>query len=80
RLTSDDLRGFGIVDEVVAEPLGGAHRDPAATIGRVFDAVGRALGRLTVMPAETLREARYAKYRRIGRWQDLNRSAIEERV
>jgi len=77
RLTSDDLRGFGIVDEVIAEPLGGAQRDPAATIRRVLDAAGRALDRLAAIPPRELRESRYAKYRRIGGWQDASRSMTE---
>lgn len=65
-LTSDDLRRFGIVDEVVPEPLGGAHRDPAGTIDRVLGAVDAALARLTAVPEAELRAARYAKFRRIG--------------
>jgi acetyl-CoA carboxylase carboxyl transferase subunit alpha len=66
KLTSDDLLAFGIVDEIVAEPLGGAHRDASGFVGRVFDAIDRALARLVVLPAATLRDTRYRKYRRIG--------------
>ena len=39
RLTASDLRHFGLIDEIIAEPVGGAHRDPKATIA----AVGRAI-------------------------------------
>jgi acetyl-CoA carboxylase carboxyl transferase subunit alpha len=66
RLTSEDLRGFGIVDEVIPEPLGGAHRDPHGTIVRVLDAIDAALARLTALPIDELLEQRYAKFRRIG--------------
>jgi acetyl-CoA carboxylase carboxyl transferase subunit alpha len=66
RLTSDDLREFGIVDEVIPEPLGGAHRDAPATIGRVFDAVEAALAVLEAASVHTLLDRRYAKFRRIG--------------
>ena len=66
RLTAEDLRGFGIVDEVIPEPLGGAHRDARGTIVRVLDAIDAALGRLTTLPLEELLEQRYAKFRRIG--------------
>lgn len=66
RLTSDDLIAFGIVDEIVPEPIGGAHRDPDATIAGVLAAVDGALETLCAMPAETLRDRRYAKFRRIG--------------
>lgn len=66
RLTSDDLVGFGIVDETIPEPLGGAHRDPKATIARVLDTVDATLGGLCALPVATLLETRYARFRRIG--------------
>jgi acetyl-CoA carboxylase carboxyl transferase subunit alpha len=66
RLTSDDLIGFGIVDEIVPEPIGGAHRDPDGTIAHVLDAVDGALETLGALPLDTLRDRRYAKFRRIG--------------
>lgn len=66
KLTSNDLLGFGIVDEIVPEPLGGAHRDPAGTVERVLKAIESALENLSGMTPEALREARYLKYRRIG--------------
>jgi acetyl-CoA carboxylase carboxyl transferase subunit alpha len=66
RLTAEDLRGFAIVDEVIPEPLGGAHRDVRGTIVRVLDAIDAALGRLVAVPVEALLEQRYAKFRRIG--------------
>ncbi|MGH7708027.1 MAG: acetyl-CoA carboxylase carboxyltransferase subunit alpha [Vulcanimicrobiaceae bacterium] len=69
KLTSDDLLRFGIIDEIVPEPLGGAHRDPAGFAGRLLGRVGAALGRLEMLPAHALRAARYEKYRRIGAWR-----------
>jgi acetyl-CoA carboxylase carboxyl transferase subunit alpha len=66
RLTSDDLLGFGIIDQIVPEPLGGAHRDVPGTIARVLDAIDGALGRLEPVPAAALRARRYEKFRRIG--------------
>jgi acetyl-CoA carboxylase carboxyl transferase subunit alpha len=80
RLTSEDLHRFGIVDEVIGEPLGGAHRDQTATIRRVLDAIDGALGRLETIEAPELLDARYAKYRRIGGWEAAGRAAIEERA
>ena len=76
RLTSDDLHGFGIVDEIVPEPIGGAHRDPAATIGRALDAIDGACSRLAILPAETLRDMRYAKYRAIGSWTQARQDEL----
>ena len=66
RLTSDDLKGFGIVDEIVPEPLGGAHRDPRGTIGNVLSSIDAALARLVTIPTGELRARRYDKFRRIG--------------
>ncbi len=66
KLTSDDLLQFGIVDEVIPEPLGGAHRDPAGVIARVLAAVDGALDGLSEVAPDELRERRYRKFRRIG--------------
>ena len=66
RLTSDDLLEFGIIDEIVLEPLGGAHRDTEGTVARVLDAVDAALGSLVKVPVDDLLERRFAKFRRIG--------------
>jgi acetyl-CoA carboxylase carboxyl transferase subunit alpha len=66
KLTSDDLLAFGIADEVIPEPLGGAHRDAAATVARVLEAIDRALGTLSGIAPDELRERRYRKFRRIG--------------
>jgi acetyl-CoA carboxylase carboxyl transferase subunit alpha len=69
KLTSADLLEFGIVDEVVPEPLGGAHRDAPSFVARVLDAIEAALERLALPAAEELREQRYRKYRCIGSWR-----------
>jgi acetyl-CoA carboxylase carboxyl transferase subunit alpha len=66
RLTSDDLLGFGVVDEVIPEPLGGAHRDPRGTIDRVLLAIDAAIGRLETLPVDDLLARRYDKFRAIG--------------
>lgn len=66
RLTAGDLLEFGIADEVVPEPLGGAHRDPEAVYACVRDAVIRALDELTPTGREALAEKRYARLRAIG--------------
>jgi acetyl-CoA carboxylase carboxyl transferase subunit alpha len=66
RLTSEDLLGFGIIDEIVPEPVGGAHRDAPGTIGRVLDAIDAALARLSAITPDDLRARRYDKYRRVG--------------
>jgi len=70
KLTAADLEGFGIVDEIVAEPIGGAHRDGARFVEQMLDAVDGALRLLEPLAPDALREARYQKYRRIGAWHD----------
>jgi acetyl-CoA carboxylase carboxyl transferase subunit alpha len=66
-LTSEDLARFAIVDRVIPEPLGGAHRDTALTIASVLDAIDGALGELVGVSLDALLDRRYAKFRRIGR-------------
>jgi acetyl-CoA carboxylase carboxyl transferase subunit alpha len=66
RLTSDELFEFGIVDEVIPEPLGGAHQDPQRVIDDTLAADERALLRLTRLSTDELVDRRYEKFRRIG--------------
>ena len=66
KLTARDLKQHGIVDEVLHEPLGGAHREPLPAIESVGEALTRVLSGLGDVDAETLVESRYERYRRIG--------------
>ena len=65
-ITAQDLSRFGIVDEVLTEPFGGAHRDPAAMIRTVKKAVSGALSSLLAIPFAELPTVRYDKYRHMG--------------
>jgi acetyl-CoA carboxylase carboxyl transferase subunit alpha len=76
KLTAQDLQRFGIVDEIVPEPLGGAHRDAAGTIARALKAIESALSDLSALSPDRLREARYLKYRRIGAWETERLEAV----
>ena len=67
RLTAEDLRGLRLVDSVVAEPLGGAHRDPGAAIALVGDAVRLALAELAGLDGPTLLLRRREKFLAMGR-------------
>ncbi len=73
RLTARDLVQFGVVDEVIPEPAGGAHRHPDQAVAAVAQAVRRHLGALRDRSAESLVTARYDKYRRVGHLKDLGR-------
>ncbi len=66
RFTSSDLLEFGVVDEVIPEPLGGAHRDHHQMAGFLKRFLLTALRELTDVPLERLLDARYAKFRKIG--------------
>jgi acetyl-CoA carboxylase carboxyl transferase subunit alpha len=66
RLTAKDLAGFGISDEIVPEPLGGAHRDHDLAAKLVGDAIRRHLAELKKMTPEQLVVNRYKKYRAMG--------------
>lgn len=67
KITAQDLLRFGIIDTVVAEPPGGAHRDPEAAIAAAGDAVASALEHYAGMTPDQIREDRAAKYMAIGR-------------
>lgn len=71
RMTAPDLLGFGIVDEIIPEPPGGAHQHPDQAVAAVAAAIRRRLGHLGAQPVDALIEARYEKFRRIGRLRDL---------
>ncbi|MBN1193040.1 MAG: acetyl-CoA carboxylase carboxyltransferase subunit alpha [Coriobacteriia bacterium] len=65
-LTADDLARLGIADEVVAEPLGGAHRDPLPVMAEVGARVTAALEELSAVPSHELTERRYERLRAVG--------------
>ncbi len=66
RFTSKDLLEFGIVDTVIPEPLGGAHRDHHQMATRVKIYLMKALRELLALPTDRLLEDRYEKFRRMG--------------
>ncbi len=70
RLTSKDLMELEICDEVIDEPLGGAHTDWDTTAERVGDALERHLNELSALSPEALLEGRWAKYAAIGVWYE----------
>src|SRR6202162_1554888 len=67
KITAHDMVRFGIVDAVVPEPTGGAHRDPAATIAAAGNAIARALGELRGLDRPTITRLRREKFSAIGR-------------
>ncbi len=67
KLTAPDLLKAGIIDEIVAEPTGGAHTDPAAAAQLVDAAIVRALAEGAITDSETRLHRRYQKFRNMGR-------------
>src|SRR5262249_44255568 len=66
KMTAADLLRFGIIDEIVPESPGGAHRDHDLTARNLGDALRRHLAELLLLPPERLREDRYRKSRHMG--------------
>jgi acetyl-CoA carboxylase carboxyl transferase subunit alpha len=66
RITAQDLYALGVVDEIIPEPEGGAHRDYPAAAKSVGNAITRALDALSDLSVEALLEQRYHKYRNIS--------------
>ncbi|RMB53930.1 acetyl-CoA carboxylase carboxyl transferase subunit alpha [Sphingomonas sp. PP-CE-3A-406] len=67
RITAQDLKAFGVIDEIVAEPLGGAHRDSVVAIESLGNAVSSALAELAPLDPADLRKDRQAKFLKMGR-------------
>jgi len=67
KITADDLVHLGVVDEIVPEPVGGAHRAPETVIAATGEAIERALARFDGMDGAAVRRARREKFLAIGR-------------
>jgi acetyl-CoA carboxylase carboxyl transferase subunit alpha len=67
KLTAPDLLTHGIIDEIVPEPIGGAHNDPAAAATLLDTALAAALASVSAMPSIERLDRRYEKFRRMGR-------------
>jgi acetyl-CoA carboxylase carboxyl transferase subunit alpha len=66
RLTAPDLVELGVVDDVIPEPMGGAHTDPAAAARAVGARLEAALAELEELPVDEMLDRRYAKFRAMG--------------
>lgn len=67
KLTAQDLKQLGVIDRIVAEPLGGAHRDPTAALSRAGDAIDEILTELGDIDGGVLRARRRDKFLEMGR-------------
>ena len=69
RLTADNLHEAGVCDEIIPEPLGGAHADWDLAAQNLGEALGRTLSELDKLSVKKLLEQRWAKYEAIGAWR-----------
>lgn len=74
RFTSKDLLGFGVIDEIIPEPLGGAHRDHRRMATNLKMSLTAALRKLETLPRDQLVQRRYEKFRKMGQFEE---SAVE---
>ncbi|MDO7842973.1 acetyl-CoA carboxylase carboxyltransferase subunit alpha [Sphingomonas immobilis] len=68
KVTAQDLKGLGVIDAIVPEPMGGAHRAPATAIASLGDGIASALGDLSGLNPDALRKARREKFLAMGRF------------
>jgi acetyl-CoA carboxylase carboxyl transferase subunit alpha len=78
KLTAADLHRLRVVDEVLQEPVGGAHEDWDVTAGRLRESLGRHLGDLEQLPTPELHEQRWARFDALGCWRTEDGSDEEE--
>lgn len=70
RVTAPDLEEFGVIDEIVPEPEGGAHLDPEVAAVALGEALGRHLSELVRLDGDELIRRRREKFYAMGRWED----------
>ena len=71
KITAKHLKSLDIVDDIIPEPLGGAHRNPTETAGNLEHYIVRTLRELKRVPLDTLVKNRYARWRRMGKVVEL---------
>lgn len=71
KLTAKDIKDLDVIDEIVPEPMGGAHRDHEAMAKSLHAVISRHLKELKAVPAEQLVENRYQKFRKMSRFIEM---------
>ncbi len=71
KITAQDLFQMNVIDEVVEEPIGGAHRDPRRAAELLKEAVSRNMDELRTVPSDELVKLRYEKFRKLGTFDQL---------
>lgn len=71
RMTAAEIYAAGVADEVIPEPVGGAHRDPKEALRRVDEAIARHLDALSALSPAALRADRYERFRALGEYTEV---------
>ncbi|HCJ66960.1 MAG TPA: acetyl-CoA carboxylase carboxyl transferase subunit alpha [Elusimicrobia bacterium] len=79
KLTANDLYKLGIIDEIIPEPLGGAHRDYVTTAESIRKVLKKHLCELRKMPKKQLLDLRYEKFRKIGAFVEKSRKSTNKK-
>ena len=79
-MTAQNLLKLEVVDEIIAEPEGGAHRDYDFAAANLGEALRRSLKRLSQVPVAELLEKRYQKFRRLGVFSEGKTASVPTRV
>jgi len=74
KLTSSDLLELGVIDSIIPEPLGGAHRDYPAIARSLKETVLASYSEIKDRPIDQLIEERYGKFRKLGRFEEVDNS------
>jgi len=77
KLTSSHLKRLGIIDAVVQEPLGGAHRDPRTAAHNLEQFIARSVKELSKLKIDALLERRYEKFRAMGQYEEATRARMK---
>lgn len=71
QITSYDLEQLGVIDSIIPEPLGGAHRDLEQQAGSIRTTIEESLDKLIVLSSDELLEKRWEKYKQIGEYKEI---------
>ena len=77
KITATDLEKLGVVDEIIPEPLGGAHRDLVTTAKNIKQTLLKYLSDLKKLNPLQLEEDRYMKYRKLGIFKESTKKAVK---
>jgi acetyl-CoA carboxylase carboxyl transferase subunit alpha len=76
KITAEDLKGFGVCERIISEPAGGAHLDARITAANISAALTEAVAKHTKLDTDSLLDARYEKFRKVGMFDFMQEEQI----